>query len=99
MYVVSRFIIGFGLPYAIVAGSSLVGELAYPKERAILTSLFNAAYFIGSITAAGITFGTQLIPSDWYVDISYLSSFRFRFLPQPPLSSPETYLQRIMANA
>lgn len=67
MYIVSRLIIGFGLPYAIVAGSSLIGELAYPKERAVLTSLFNAAYFVGAIVASGITYGTQLIPSDWYV--------------------------------
>ncbi|KAI1186183.1 general substrate transporter [Nemania serpens] len=65
MYIVSRLIIGFGLPYAIVAGSSLIGELAYPKERAVLTSLFNAAYFVGAIVASGITYGTQLIPSDW----------------------------------
>ncbi|ORY71664.1 general substrate transporter [Pseudomassariella vexata] len=65
MYIISRLIIGFGLPYAIVAGSSLIGELAYPKERAIMTSLFNAAYFIGAIVAAGITFGTQTIASDW----------------------------------
>jgi MFS family permease len=69
MYIVARLIIGFGLPYAIVAGSSLIGELAYPKERAVLTSLFNAAYFIGAIVASGITYGTQLIPSDWYVQV------------------------------
>lgn len=67
MYIVSRLIVGFGLPYAIVAGSSLIGELAYPRERAILTSLFNAAYFIGAIVASAVTYGTQLIPSDWYV--------------------------------
>ena len=65
MYIVARLIIGFGLPYAIVAGSSLIGELAYPKERAIMTSLFNAAYFIGAIVASAVTYGTQLIPSDW----------------------------------
>ncbi|KAI0206795.1 general substrate transporter [Astrocystis sublimbata] len=65
MYIVARLIIGFGLPYAIVAGSSLIGELAYPKERAVLTSLFNAAYFVGAIVASGVTYGTQLIPSDW----------------------------------
>lgn len=66
MYIVARLIIGFGLPYAIVAGSSLIGELAHPKERAVLTSLFNAAYFVGAIVASGVTYGTQLIPSDWY---------------------------------
>lgn len=65
MYIVARVIIGFGLPFAVVAGSCLIGELGYPKERPILTSLFNACYFIGAIIAAGITFGTQTIQSDW----------------------------------
>ncbi|KAI1341393.1 general substrate transporter [Xylariaceae sp. FL0016] len=65
MYIVARIIVGFGLPYAIVAGSSLIGELAYPKERAVLTSLFNAAYYIGAIVAASISYGTQRIPNDW----------------------------------
>ncbi|AEO57136.1 hypothetical protein MYCTH_2302958 [Thermothelomyces thermophilus ATCC 42464] len=65
MYIMARGIIGFGLPYAIVAGSCLIGELGYPKERPILTSLFNACYFIGAIVAAGTTFGTQQINNDW----------------------------------
>ncbi|OAQ69242.1 MFS sugar transporter [Pochonia chlamydosporia 170] len=65
MYIVARIILGFGIPTCIVSGSSLIGELGHPKERAILTSLFNVAYFIGQILAAGITFGTNSIPSDW----------------------------------
>lgn len=65
MYIVARIILGFGIPTCIVSGSSLIGELSYPKERAILTSLFNVAYFIGQIVAAGITFGTNNIPSNW----------------------------------
>lgn len=65
MYIIARAIIGFGLPYAIVAGSCLIGELGYPKERPILTSLFNACYFIGAIIAAGTAFGTQNINNNW----------------------------------
>jgi len=65
MYIVARGILGFGIPTCIVSGSSLIGELGYPKERPILTSLFNVAYFVGSITAAGITFGTNNIASNW----------------------------------
>ena len=92
MYIMSRVIIGFGLPYAIVAGSCLIGELGYPKERPILTSLFNACFFIGAIVAAGITFGTQTIDSDWSWRIPSLLqmapsvmqvSFVF-FLPESP---------------
>ena len=47
MYIVARMILGFGIPVCIVAGSSLIGELGYPKERPVLTSLFNVAYFVG----------------------------------------------------
>ncbi|KAH6995179.1 general substrate transporter [Ilyonectria destructans] len=65
MYIVARMILGFGIPTCIVAGSSLIGELAYPKERPIMTSLFNVSYFCGQITAAGICFGTNSILSDW----------------------------------
>ena len=65
MYIVSRMILGFGIPTCIVSGSSLIGELAYPKERPIMTSLFNVAYFVGQIIAAAICFGTNNIPDDW----------------------------------
>lgn len=47
MYIAARLILGFGIPTCIVSGSSLIGELGYPKERPILTSLFNVSYFIG----------------------------------------------------
>lgn len=65
MYIVARLILGFGIPACIVAGSSLIGELGYPKERAVLTSLFNVSYFVGQLIAAGIVFGTNSIPNDW----------------------------------
>jgi MFS family permease len=65
MYIVARLILGFGIPACIVAGSSLIGELGYPKERPVLTSLFNVSYFVGQVIAAGIVFGTNSIKSNW----------------------------------
>ncbi|KAI1341045.1 general substrate transporter [Xylariaceae sp. FL0016] len=65
MYIAARLILGLGIPPCLVAGSSLIGELGYPKERAVLTSLFSVSYFFGQITAAGICFGTNGILSDW----------------------------------
>lgn len=65
MYIVARMILGFGIPTCIVSGSSLIGELAYPMERPVLTSLFNVSYFIGQIVAAAICFGTNDIKTDW----------------------------------
>ncbi|KAF8841549.1 general substrate transporter [Paxillus ammoniavirescens] len=65
MFVIARFILGSGIVFAIVAASSLIGELSHPKERATMGSLFTCCYFIGSITAAGVTLGTFAIPNNW----------------------------------
>lgn len=65
MYLLARWLLGFGIPACIVAGSALLGELGYPKERPILGGLFNSSYFVGAIVAAGITYGTTAIPNNW----------------------------------
>jgi len=54
MYIFARMVLGFGIVACIISGSALIGELGYPKERAILTSFFNTSYFIGSIVASAI---------------------------------------------
>ncbi|KAI0487742.1 guanine deaminase [Xylaria cf. heliscus] len=64
-YIIARLILGFGIPTCIVSASSLIGELSYPKERPVLTSLFNVSYFVGQLLAAGITFGTNNIMSNY----------------------------------
>ncbi|KAH7418568.1 putative MFS sugar transporter [Cadophora sp. MPI-SDFR-AT-0126] len=64
MYIVARMILGFGIPFCIISGSAMLGELGYPKERPFLTALFNSSYFIGSLTAAAITMGTNHITSN-----------------------------------
>ncbi|TFK96838.1 hexose transporter [Pterulicium gracile] len=65
MFIISRFILGMGIPFAIVAASSLIGELSHPNQRATMGSLFNACWFIGSIVAAGTTLGTFRMVSSW----------------------------------
>lgn len=65
MFIASRWILGFGIPFAIVNASALLGELGYQRERAILTSLFNASWFVGAIAAAGATYGTFQMKSTW----------------------------------
>jgi MFS family permease len=65
MYIIARMLLGVGIVFAIISGSSLIGELGYPKERPFLTSLFNASYFIGSIIAAAIATRTVEIAGDW----------------------------------
>lgn len=58
-------LLGVGIVFCIISASALIGELGHPKERAFLTSFFNASYFIGSITAAGIAIKTVEIKGDW----------------------------------
>ncbi|KAG9238886.1 hexose transporter-like protein [Amylocarpus encephaloides] len=65
MYIFARMLLGFGIVFCIIAGSALIGELAHPKERSTLTSLFNASYFIGQITASAISLATTEIKNDW----------------------------------
>ncbi|KAK3378911.1 general substrate transporter [Lasiosphaeria ovina] len=65
MFLASRWVLGFGIPFAIVNASSLLGELSYANERAVVTSLFNASWFVGAIVAAGTTYGTFQMASTW----------------------------------
>lgn len=65
MYIVARMLLGLGIVFCIISGSSMLGELGYPKERPILTSLFNSSYFIGAIVASAITLRTTDIQTDW----------------------------------
>jgi MFS family permease len=65
MYIFARMVLGFGIVFCIISGSSLIGELGHPKDRATLTSLFNSSYFLGAIVAAVITIKTVDIPGDW----------------------------------
>ena len=64
MFLISRFIIGFGLIFANAYAPVLIGELAHPKERQVVTSLYQTSWYIGAILAAWVTFGTFSIPSE-----------------------------------
>lgn len=65
MYIIARMLLGFGIVFCIIAGSAMIAELSYPKERPIMTSFFNASYFFGAIIAAAIALRTAEIKSNW----------------------------------
>lgn len=80
-----------GVLFVICEASALIGELAYAKERATLTSLFSANYFIGSILASAVTTGTFALDSTWGWRIPSLlqaafSGIQVLFLPFCPES-------------
>ncbi|KAH8812527.1 general substrate transporter [Xylogone sp. PMI_703] len=92
MYIIARMLLGFGIVFCIVAGSAMIGELGYPKERPVLTSLFNSSYFFGSIIASGIALGTSKLTNNWAWRIpsllqmapSILQIIAVFFLPESP---------------
>ncbi|TAQ83666.1 hypothetical protein B7494_g8012 [Chlorociboria aeruginascens] len=65
MYIIARMFLGFGIVLCIISGSAMIGELCYPKERPIMTSLFNSSYFFGAIVAAAIALRTADISGNW----------------------------------
>jgi sugar porter (SP) family MFS transporter len=65
IFVAGRFFIGFGV--AIAHGSSplLLTELVHPQHRAIYTSIYNCTWYLGSIVAAWLTYGTNNLAGAW----------------------------------
>jgi len=65
MFLVARLILGMGIPFCISGASSLIAELAYPKEAGVLNGLFNESWYVGAIIAAGTTLGTYNRADTW----------------------------------
>ncbi|KAL1857460.1 hypothetical protein VTK73DRAFT_8083 [Phialemonium thermophilum] len=65
MFLAGRAIIGVGGTLVSVSAAPLLAELAFPTHRPILTSVYNTSWYLGSIVAAWVTYGTFKIPNSW----------------------------------
>ncbi|KAJ6127659.1 hypothetical protein N7523_003271 [Penicillium sp. IBT 18751x] len=65
MFTGGKVILGFGAFLQQVAAPVLVTELAHPKQRVVLSSIYNTSIFIGLIIGSWITFGTYRLKSEW----------------------------------
>ncbi|KAF2279110.1 hexose transporter protein [Westerdykella ornata] len=65
MFIAARFFLGFGVAIAHGAAPLLITELCHPQHRAIFTTIYNTTWYLGSIIAAWLTYGTNQIPSQW----------------------------------
>ncbi|KAJ5539422.1 hypothetical protein N7513_007754 [Penicillium frequentans] len=61
----ARIVTGAGVGFSQTAAPLLIAEAAHPRQRSVLTGLYNAIWFCGSITAAGIAFSTLGIQDSW----------------------------------
>ncbi|EXK24381.1 hypothetical protein FOMG_18888 [Fusarium oxysporum f. sp. melonis 26406] len=83
---------GFGLVFVNSYAPMLIVELAHPKDRQVITSLYQTCWYLGAVASASTTFGTFAIPNDWAWRIpSYLQAapasvqiVAIWFLPESP---------------
>ncbi|SCO90265.1 related to hexose transporter protein [Fusarium oxysporum] len=92
MFIAGRFFIGLGAGFVCTAAPPLIGELAYPTHRPIITAIYNTAWYWGAIVAAWSTYGTFRMSSDWswripsllQALISIIQLFAIYFVPESP---------------
>ncbi|KAI9162771.1 Lactose permease [Paramyrothecium foliicola] len=65
MFLAGRALVGFGGGIVPTAAAPLIAELAYPTQRPIITAIYNTSWYLGSIVAAWMTYGTFRLPNSW----------------------------------
>lgn len=65
MFTGGKLLLGMGANFQQVAAPVLVTELAHPKQRVAITSLYNTSIFIGLVIGSWVTFATYRIDNPW----------------------------------
>lgn len=65
VFIVGRLILGIGISFTTSAGPSLLNEVAHPRLRGPMASMFNVLWYLGSIVAAWLSFGTGHLSTSW----------------------------------
>ncbi|KAH8170132.1 sugar transporter domain-containing protein [Sarocladium implicatum] len=92
MFLVARFILGFGLGGTYVAGPLLIAETLPLKWRAIGLGAFTDLYYAGGLLSAGVTFGTAKFQSTWawrlpsllQIALTVISLMALPWIPESP---------------
>ncbi|KAJ9144531.1 Hexose transporter protein [Pleurostoma richardsiae] len=58
MYLIGRFIVGLGSNISNGTCPLLITEVAHPKHRGKITTIYNTLWYLGAIVAAWVSFGT-----------------------------------------
>lgn len=64
-FIAGRTLLGCASGFFSNAVPLLINEIAYPTHRGIVSATFNCGWYIGSILAACITYGTRNYTSSW----------------------------------
>ncbi|KAL2212915.1 general substrate transporter [Sarocladium strictum] len=61
-----RLIVGFGITLALAPAPVLISELVHPAHRSVFTGMYNTSFYVGSILAAWVTYGsTRGLSGTW----------------------------------
>ncbi|KAK2761153.1 hypothetical protein FQN54_001674 [Arachnomyces sp. PD_36] len=63
MFLAGRFILGFGVSFCAVSAPCYVSELSHPRWRGTQTGLYNCTWYIGSILASWVVYGSSRVDS------------------------------------
>jgi MFS family permease len=64
-FVLARVFLGMASAWFGNSVPLLINEKAFPTHRGIASALFNCGWYVGSIVAAWVTFGTRNYPNTW----------------------------------
>ncbi|KAJ6092599.1 general substrate transporter, partial [Penicillium sp. IBT 16267x] len=93
MYLCGRFIMGFGSNISNGTCPLLITEIAHPRHRAKITTIYNTLWYVGSIVAAWVCFGTlqhQVGNTQWVLPTAFqclmpgVQLLAIYFVPESP---------------
>ncbi|KAJ5379853.1 uncharacterized protein N7496_002281 [Penicillium cataractarum] len=61
MYIAGRVIMGIGIATTLTIASTLLQEIAHPRYRAPLGTIYTSIYYVAAVISAGICLGTRNI--------------------------------------
>lgn len=64
-FIIARLFLGSASAWFGCAVPLLISETAFPTHRGIASSLFNCGWYVGSLVAAWVTFGTRTYENSW----------------------------------
>lgn len=64
-FLCSRIVLGLGSGIALVGSPTLISEISYPTHRPTATAFYNTCWYVGSIIAAWVTYGTRVIDDSY----------------------------------
>ena len=65
MFIVGRFVLGFGIAIAHGSAPLLIAELVHPQHRAVYSTVYNTLWYLGSLVGSWVAFGTSKLEGDW----------------------------------